>query len=193
MSNIETSRYENEIPSLEVQVRVEQVARIFQKYSDEIYGIILFHIKDRFEADDIFQDLFLSFVRNPIPSDTKNIMAYIYRTITNDIFDLIRKKRSYQERVARYAEQRKYIFNTSKPQDSAIKAEELQKLVNLIEKRLPRHQAQAIQLRYINNCTTSEAAGEMGVDEKTVSRYLWAGRKKVQKLFSKTEFEPNMY
>ncbi|MHC4271213.1 MAG: RNA polymerase sigma factor, partial [Planctomycetota bacterium] len=159
---------------------------------DEIYRIILFHIKDSSEADDIFQDLFLSFVRNPIPSDTKNVIAYIYRTITNDIFDLIRKKRNYQHRIARYAEQRKYITNTSVPEDRTIQAEEFQKLFSLIKKRLPSRQAQAIHLRYIKNCTTSEAARKMGVDEKTVSRYLWAGLKRAQKLFSQPEFEPNI-
>ncbi|MHC4293681.1 MAG: RNA polymerase sigma factor [Planctomycetota bacterium] len=192
MLNIETSRYTNEVSPHEAHDRVEKTTQIFQKYSDEIYRIILFHIKDRSEADDIFQDLFLSFVRNPVPSDTKNIMAYIYKTITNDIFDLVRKKRNYQYRVARYAEQRKYLIKTLGPEERAIRAEEFQKLFSLIKKRLPSRQAQAIHLRYINNYTTSEAAKKMGVDEKTVSRYLWAGLRRAQKLFSQTEFEPNV-
>jgi RNA polymerase sigma factor (sigma-70 family) len=192
MLSIETSRYENEVPTQEIQVRVEQAAYILEKYSNEIYGIIFFHIKDSSEADDIFQDLFLSFVRNPIPPDTKNLMAYIYRTITNDIFDLVRKKKHYRQKIAIYAKQRKYAFSSSEPQDYAIKVEEFQKLFSLIEKRLPRRQAQAIQLRYIMNCTNSEAAKKMGVKEKTISRYLWAGLKKTQKIFSDSEFEANV-
>jgi RNA polymerase sigma factor (sigma-70 family) len=119
-------------------------------------------------------------------------MAYIYKTITNDIFDLVRKKKNYQARIARYGEQRKLVLNTPDPEQCAIQAEELQHLFSLIEKRLPPRQAQAIQLRYIKNCTTSEAARKMGVDEKTISRYLWAGIKQVQMLFSKTQFETNV-
>ncbi|MHC4131699.1 MAG: RNA polymerase sigma factor [Planctomycetota bacterium] len=182
----------NEINSGEVQSRVERTTQIFRKYSDEIYGIILFHIKDKSEADDLFQDLFLSFIRNPIPSDTKNVMAYIYKTITHDIFDLVRKKKNYQQRIARYAEQRKYIVDTSGPEERLIQAEQFHRLFKFIKQRLPRRQAQAIRLRYINNYSTSEAARKKGVDEKTVSRYLWAGLKETQKLFSNTEFEPNV-
>jgi RNA polymerase sigma factor (sigma-70 family) len=162
MLTIEKSRNLNRLGGHDIQTRVKQAARIFQEYQTEIYTIILFHIDDSFEADDIFQDLFLNFVRNPVPSDTKNVKAYIYKTITNDIFDLVRKEKNYQYRITRYAERRKCLCSSCNPEDKAIQSEEFQKLFDLIETQLPPRQAQAIHLRFINNCTTSEAAQEMG-------------------------------
>jgi RNA polymerase sigma-70 factor (ECF subfamily) len=185
-------KYPQEITPRESHERVGRISEIFHKYHDKIYSIILFHINDKSEADDIFQNLFLCFLRNPIPAGTKNVMAYIYKTITNDVFDLIRKRKKYQGRLSRYAEKQKYISGASNPENIAIQAEEIQKLFNLIEKRLPRHQAQVIHLRYIKEYTTFETARHMGIDEKTVSRYLWAGLKQVQKLSSKTELGPKV-
>jgi RNA polymerase sigma-70 factor (ECF subfamily) len=192
MLTTQTSQRPKEIAPQEAHERVGHISEVFHKYHDKIYGIILFHINDKSEADDIFQDLFLSFLRNPIPDGTKNVMAYIYKTITNDVFDMVRKRKKYQDRLSRYAEKQKYLSDASDPEDIAIQTEEVQKLFNLIEKRLPRRQAQAIHMRFIKEYTTSETARHMGIDEKTVSRYLWAGLKQVQKLSSEAELGPKV-
>lgn len=191
MLKSETDHNGSNVHRREAKSLVEQVTRIFHDYHDEIYRIIRFHIDNEHDVDDIFQELFLSFLKNPVFLNTHNVLAYIYKTITNDIIDSIRKKKNYQSKIARYAKQKNDTAGVSNPERTAILYEDFKKFYTLMQKRLPPRQAQALHLRYIKEYSTSEAAEKMGVDKTTLSRYLSVGLKKMQKL-SKAEVEPNI-
>jgi len=180
-----------EINHRDIKTPKEQVLHIFNTYHDKIFKFIKFHINNESDVDDVFQELLLSFLQHGIPVNTKNILSYIYRTITNDITDLIRKKKKYQSKLSNYAQQQSQPFLNSAPIHSAIQAEEFQKFYTIMQKRLPPRQVQALYLRYVKEYTNSETAETMGIDKKSVSRYISAGLNKIRKV-SKTECEPNM-
>ncbi len=193
MPNLNTIRCYYRNNYTKVETKVEQAAQIFDDYAAEIYSIILFNVNDSSIADDIFQDLFLTFIQKPIPSNTRNIKAYIFKTITNDISDTVRQAKNYHQRLTRYAEGKKHLMITGNPEDTAIQAEQMRKLFDLIEKQLPPRQAQAIFLRYMDNRSTTEAAKKMGVSKTTISKYVWLGLKKIQQLFARSKVEANAY
>ena len=59
-----------------------------------------------------------------------------------------------------------------------METEETSKMFELIERRLPPNEALAVRLRYRSNCSTGEAAKQMGVKPRSVSRYVSVGLKK---------------
>jgi RNA polymerase sigma factor (sigma-70 family) len=145
--------------------RVQLVAKIFDQYGDLIRAIIQFNLSDQRNADDVFQDSFLSLLHKPVPEGTQNVKAYLYRAVTNDIIDAARRTRSYRARVCRYAECHKYSVIYEDPQNSVIQAEERREMLRLIERQLP----------------PREAAKRMRVNKRTFSRYLCTGLKRIRR------------
>ena len=164
----------------EVQEKVRLAAEVFDKHSDVIRSTIRFNVKDKSKADDIFQDFFVSLVHKPIPPNIQDIRGYIYKAVTNDIIDVSRRTKGYQDRIQRYAECCKYGIIEGSPQDIVIQAEETAKMFRLIESQLPKREAEVVVQRYGHDLSTAETARKMCVNKRSVSRYLSIALKKMR-------------
>jgi len=169
------------------QEKVRRAAEIFEQYGDLIRSMILFNVNDELEADDIFQDFFLSLVRKPVPPTVKDIKGYLYRAILNDVLDSARRVKSYKVRLHRYAEYVKDVQVQQGPEGVLARAEQVQRVLRLVEEHLPPHQAQAVSHRYCDGRSMHEAAKKMTVTERTVSRYICMGLKKIRCLLCENE------
>ncbi len=67
--------------------RVEKAGEIFDRYGGNIRAMTSLSVKDKARADDIFQDIFVSVVKNPIPPKVEDIRAYLCRAVANDVVD----------------------------------------------------------------------------------------------------------
>ena len=163
---------------------VERAAEIFSEYGDFIRAVIRYQVSNDAQADDLFQDFFLSLVSRPIPARIQNIKSYLYRAITNDIVDAARRVEKYRTRMRKYAECLDFSINKNTPENALINKEEINKMFKLIEGRLPHSEAQAIKWRYIYNLNIKEIAEKMCVNTRTVSRYICEGLSKIRQFFS---------
>ena len=75
MTDPEKNTISREAKNKDIQEKVRLAAKIFEKYGNEIRAMIHFNTKDKSKTDDIFQNFFLSTVRNPIPSDIEDVKA----------------------------------------------------------------------------------------------------------------------
>ncbi len=166
-----------------VRKKVELASALFEERKDEIRAIIQFNMSDKSKVDDIFQDLFLAIVDKPVPPDVKNPNGYLYRMIINDIIDMTRRKKSYQARIQRYAEFRRYSIINNEPENIVIQVEEKEKMIELIERQLPSREAEAVIKRYGRDISIGDAATRMNVKKRTFSRYLSLGLKKIRQFF----------
>jgi len=171
----------------EIRKRVGLAAEVFDRYGDDIRAIIHFNIKDKSKVDDIFQDFFVSIVRNPIPQDIQDIRGYLYRAVTNDVIDVSRQKKCHQDHIKKYAECRKHFIIAEDPQNIAIQVENTKKMFRLIETRLPKREAEAVLQRYGQGYSTPDTAKRMHVDKTIVSRYLSMALKKMREFVPKNE------
>ena len=163
---------------------VDRAAEIFSKYEDFILAVIRYRVGNNAQADDLFQDLFLSLVSKPIPPGIQNIKSYLYKAITNDIIDAARRVENYKTLMHKYFESIDYSINKNTPENALIKKEELDKMLALIKGRLPHSEAQVITLRFRDNFSIKEIAQKMHVNSRTVSRYISVGLSKVCQFFS---------
>jgi len=171
----------------EIRKRVGLAAEIFDRYGDEIRAIIHFNVKDKSKADDIFQEFFVSIVRKPIPTDIQDIRAYLYRAVTNDVIDVSRQIKCHQDQIQKYAECRKYFVIAEDPQDTAIQVENTKKMIQLIESRLPKREAEVFVQRFGHGFSTMDTAEKMNVNKRIVSRYLSAALKKMRQYVPENE------
>ena len=165
---------------------VDRVAGIFDEYGDFIRSIIRFHIKKEAEAEDLFQDLFLSLVAKPIPEEVRNVKGFLYKLISDAAKDTFRRMDRYQARMRRYAERNLRVAE-NRPETGLIDVEETNKMFGLIVGHLPAKEALAVKLRFKDNCDTGETAEIMGVKPRSVSRYVSIGLKRVSHVIEKKQ------
>lgn len=175
--------------SSEIQKRVGFAADVFQRYGDDIRAFIHFSVKDKSRADDIFQELFVSIIYKPIPSDVQDIKAYVYRTVTNDVIDMSRQTRNHRSHLYKYAKWRKTSIIPDDPQKNAILMESTKKMFQFIESRLPKREAQVVLQRFGHGSSVKDTAQKMDVDKRIVSRYLSIALKRMRKSVSENEGE----
>jgi len=172
----------------EIRQKVRWATEIFNEYGEKIRDTIYLQANNKSEAEDIYQDFFLSLVRRPIPAHIQNIKGYIYRAVKNDVLDAANRDKSHQGQIARYAEYKSVTsYSTLKKdrQNTLMWSEEIQKVIQIIEKQLPRREAQAVLLRYNQNLNISEAAKSMQINKRSFSRYLCMGLKKIREIIRK--------
>ena len=165
---------------------VERAAELFDEHGDFIRSIIRFHVRNEAEAEDLFQDLFLSIVAKPLPEEVRNIKGFLYKMISDTVKDAFRRINRYKTRMRRYTERHLHIVENH-PAAGLIDVEETIKTFDLIESYLPAKEALAVTMRYRDNCDTGEVAEKMGVKTRSVSRYVSTGLKKISHVLNKKQ------
>lgn len=168
----------------EFRNNVERAAEVFEEYADTIRAMIRFHVKNG-EEEDVFQTLFLSLVRKPVPRRIKNIRGYLYRAVINDVFDTARRAKTRQNRVYKYARRLKCDppdQHEQTPTDVAIRQEQKRTVLRFVQDQLPPREGQAVIQRYCLGRTVAEGAKKMGISKRTFSRYACLGLKKIRKI-----------
>ncbi len=159
---------------------VQAATRIFSEHSSFIHAVIRFRAAGRFDPEDLFQEFFLTLVHKPMPPDIRNIRSFLYRAIFNYVLDRVRKQATYGRNLEKYAEEARISLN-NRPSENAFIEEEDKVAVSCLVRHLQEREAQAFVLKYRDNYSIAEIAATMGVNKRTVSRYLSEGLKKLRK------------
>ncbi|MHC4474004.1 MAG: RNA polymerase sigma factor [Planctomycetota bacterium] len=156
---------------------VDHATTVFTEHGEFIRSIIRYYVKNEAEAEDLFQDLFLFLISKPIPGNVENVQGFLYKIIYDMIKDVFRRIERYQARMYKYARDRGNMVEP-RPENTLAQVEEAKRMFNLIEKRLPPKEAQAVTLRYRDRRNVAEVADRMGVKPRSVSRYVSVGLRK---------------
>ncbi len=165
--------------NVNVLTNVEQAAEIFAEHGSFIRSTIAFKINNEALCEDLFQDVFLFLVAQPIPEGVQNIKGFLYKAIADRITDAVRNIGSYQARINRYSK-RQTISTCAPPEEALIDLEETEKMFKLLQSRLYPKEVLALKLRYLDDYNRTEAAEKMAINPKSVSRYVSVGLKKVR-------------
>ena len=158
-------------------------SEIYKTHSEFIYNTILFHVKDENLAEELFQEYYLHLNMYPPPQNLENIEAFLRRSIALFIIGFYRKRNEYRARIRAYAWQRRSQKKDDRPEKAVSDAEEAEKMLTLIEKRLPRRESAAIIERYKHERDVAETAKILGVSVRSVSHYVSYGLSKIQRMF----------
>ncbi|MBN1509776.1 MAG: sigma-70 family RNA polymerase sigma factor [Sedimentisphaerales bacterium] len=152
---------------------VAAAVKVFAEHGNFVRSVIRLRVRDASRREDLFQELFLKLVDQPIPFDVQNVRGYLYRAILNDAVDLAREREEEKRQLRKYVE-RNEIFIHKRPSQSAIPREtdERKSVFANLTRQLPRREAQVVTLRYQDDFSIAEIAAAVGVDKRTVSRYL---------------------
>ena len=159
---------------------VQRATAILSEYGDFIRTVIRYKIKDESVIEDLCHNLFLSLVSSPVPAEVRDIKAYIYKAIINGVADHLRYLERYQTLTHRRADYNKIIVNNRLPEDALIEKEQIEQTIKLIRKRVTKNEFKAIASRHLDGLTIKEAADRMSINNRSVSRYISTGIRKVK-------------
>jgi RNA polymerase sigma factor (sigma-70 family) len=161
---------------------VQAVAGIYEEYGGFIRAVIRFQARNKSEEEDLFQGFFLALIHRPIPADVRNFKSYLYQAITNHVRDSVRWRAKYRHAMEKYAQETGIGINSHPAENVLIEeTEEKDALIASFVRHLQQRHAQAFVLRYRDDCSISEIAAVMGVNGRTVSRYLSESVRKLRK------------
>ncbi|MBQ1734017.1 MAG: sigma-70 family RNA polymerase sigma factor [Lachnospiraceae bacterium] len=153
-------------------MNAEQIVR---KYSDMVYGIAIRYVRNRIDADDVYNDVFYRYFRRERTfASEEHRKNWLIRVSVNAAKDFLIKKRSD-------VELRDDMFEDVRSDSSNVSREELMDLRDGL-KKLKEEYREIIELYYINGFNTKEISVMLQKSENTVKSQLLRGRQKLREL-----------
>ncbi len=149
----------------------EALARIYEKYVHLLLSLAMGLLNNPAEAEDVVQDVFVSFARGVGSFDLKgSLKAYLAVSVVNRARDRIRRGQSSQ----RFSQQYPGTGSDADPADQSLVYSERCELLSQALAQLPYEQREAVVLRVKSQLTLREIAGLQGVSLSTVhGRYRY--------------------
>ena len=143
-----------------------KIEQVIVTYADMIYRIAFQNVKNKSDAEDIFQDVCITLIsKNPPLDDEAHLKNWLVRVTIN-------KCKNFHKSVWKKRTE-------SLDDHTDLFAPEHQTVLEEIF-RLPENYRNAIYLHYYESFTINEIAEIMNKNPNTVSSYLVRGRKKLK-------------
>ncbi|MCL2798016.1 MAG: sigma-70 family RNA polymerase sigma factor [Firmicutes bacterium] len=145
----------------------EFILKVVNQYSDTIVRIAFHYVKNKFDAEDIMQDVFFALIKQTPFSCEEHLKAWIIRAAINRTKDYLRA-----------AKKRK-----SEPLESAahLLTEHQTRVLDELQE-LPEKDRDVIYLHYYEGYTAKEIGEILGKREKAVLMRMGRARQKLKKI-----------
>lgn len=144
---------------------------LFEKYAPKIYHFSFSYLKNKLDAEELVQDVFLKVWEKRETLDTsQNIKAYIFKIAINTIYDFIRRKNienAFQDFAAT-----NFDTKSNNTWHAIIYNEILGKLNRLVE-QFPEQQQKIYKLSKEEGFSNHEIAQKLNLSKRTVENQLY--------------------
>ncbi len=142
---------------------------LFEKYSQKVYHFSLSYLKDKQEAEEIVQEVFLKIWKSREELDTTtSFESFLFTIAKNAILNTIRKEK-YVQAYLNYA---KLHPGKNVLLDEELDFNELQRAYQKSIENLPPRRKEIFILSREKNLTNAEIAVKMGISVKTVENQM---------------------
>jgi RNA polymerase sigma-70 factor (ECF subfamily) len=150
------------------QGSTEALSCIYRKYLDDLLTLAASLLDDPDEAEDVVQDVFISFVRSARNFKLRgSLRAYLATSVVNRVRDRIRKRRTR----SLDRDRNEVDIDVQKPDESLIYSEQWQRVSRALDE-LPYKQREVILLRLQSEMRFREIAKVQNVSVHTaMARY----------------------
>lgn len=167
----------------------EELVELYQKF---VFGTVLFDIKNREDAEDIAQEVFIKAWKGISEFRQDSTFAtWLYRIAKNSVKDFVRNRERRTVRTDE-AEIDDKVIETNTPEQAMLNKEKNGIILEIIE-TLPQEQKEALIYRDLMGITYLEIADITGVTVGTVKSRISRARERVKKKISESEYFGNNY
>jgi RNA polymerase sigma-70 factor (ECF subfamily) len=161
----------------------EALKEMFDKYHKKVYRIAYGVVRQREEALDIVQEVFIKLFRSIRNfKGRSHFYTYLYRMVMNTAIDHARK--AGKQFISSLDEEGSFepSDNVEKGPERILLQKELEEKVKLAMDKLPAEQKAALIFRDVEGLSYQEMAEAMGCSIGTVMSRLHYGRRRMQEL-----------
>ncbi|RIJ42999.1 RNA polymerase sigma factor SigZ [Pontibacter oryzae] len=155
----------------------EAVAPVYLAYEAQLRGFVLKRVRDKDEANEILQQLYLKLYKNceQLP-EVRNVKAWLYQITRNAVYDYFRETGRSQHELSDID----LPQPDEQPEQHRHEAEALiVPLINL----LPATYAEALRLSELEGLSQLEIASRLGISYSGAKSRVQRGREKLKQLF----------
>jgi RNA polymerase sigma factor (sigma-70 family) len=163
----------------------QKVGAVIREYEGFVRAVVRLHAHNAYEEEELYQKLFLSLLCDPRFPDVKNMKSYLYHIVVRDAIDAARWKANERKRQKKFAEISGNSVYSPAPDFALIRAEEVDGVLACADRKLKRREATAVALMYRDDCPVPEIARRMGVNERTVHRYITAALRTLRRMLKR--------
>ncbi len=157
----------------------EALARIYEKYVHLLLSVAMGLLNDPHEAEDVVQDVFVSFARNPAGFGLRgSLKAYLATSVVNRVRDRVRHERSRLRHVDAYVTSG---TEANGSEQSLVYGERCERLSRALAE-LPYEQREVVVLKIKQEMTLRQIARLQGVSISTAHGRYRYGMEKLRAL-----------
>lgn len=162
----------------------ESFEQFYDRYAPFVFGIAMKLLKNKRDAEDLVQDVFIEIYNNPQSFDPSrgSVEAWVAIKTKSRCLDLLRKKKQVivndEEEIIRISTDPQYV------EEQVIKNID-QEIINKALKKLPAAQREAIYQNYYKGMSHREVATQLNRPLGTVKSLIRYGIKNMRKYFMK--------
>lgn len=160
---------------------VRAATAIFDEHGEFIRVILRHQAGSGLDIEDLFQEFYLALLHKPVPAEVQDVRGYLYRAIVHHVISAARRRGTYSKAMKKYAKEAKISINNRGAEDAFISEEHQNATVANWARYLQDREAEAFVMKYRDECSIPEIATKMGIDRRTVSRYLSEGLRKLHR------------
>jgi RNA polymerase sigma factor (sigma-70 family) len=162
-----------------VQGDKEALREIYEIYAEKVYNMIYNRLNDRYLADDITQDVFLTVYDKSITfRGDSQVSTWIYRIAFNKCLDELRRRKK--------SSTHKSSYQILEYEDDKASPVSLTTILDAVDE-LKQSQKEAFILVYLDKISQLEAAEILNMNIKAFESLLYRARISLQKILSKTK------
>lgn len=153
-----------------------KLEQAYEKYADMLYRLALSHLKNKEDAEDTVQEVFIKYMHHFIPfADEEHERAWLIRITVNRCYDLLR-----------YKSKRNHEALDEITEIAAEETEFNTEIFQILEK-LPVKNKTAMILHYLEGFSVEEIALMLHVSVSAVKMRLSRGREQMKEEIEKEE------
>lgn len=146
----------------------EAFATLYKSYWLEMYDNAYKRLKNKKQAEDIVQEVFLSLWQNRKGHNIDNLPAYLHTAVKYKIFNFVQRNHFHQTFFEPFNE----ISLGFKGTDHTLIEKDLQNLLIAYINTLNDKKREIFRLHFIENLSTKEIADQLEIPRKTVQNQL---------------------
>jgi RNA polymerase sigma factor (sigma-70 family) len=154
---------------------------IFDEHGEFIRIVLRHQAGSGLDVEDLYQEFYLALIRKPVPADVRDMRGYLYRAVVHHVINAARLRETYSHTMKKYAKETEISINTQGMENAFITDEHQSAAIARLARCLQEREAEAFVMKYRDECSILEIATRMGINKRTVSRYLSESLRKLQR------------
>lgn len=155
---------------------------IFKRYNKKVYCFALSYLKNREEAQDVVQEVFMNLWRYRDQINEYYVFSkYLFKITYNATCKRFRKQASDKKQMEEVARNSNLEDNST---NLEIEYNSLVETANAIIEKMPARQKKIFLLSVNDQLTTEQIAQQLNISKKTVENYLSKVKTSLKKSFS---------